>query len=302
MKIPQVVAVAAALALVSGCASSQDKETPNSGGDTAQSTQTSTQRSQTSVGVLSSQETDTYSQDELIYVDAGTPAAVEAVVKCSGPDYVLVNESYMQDGDSFMTVVGSAEAQARIAPEEVAEAVGVDTEAVVSRYEKDLTSETGGVVGFVVTTTGSGTDCSVQLTDRASGKLLADEDVVSSEMKTVFPLWFPKGGGTGSNRSNSRSSAELTYPSGDPVMPGYPVKVSGASIDYRVIGPSGSTEQEFVALAPGVYAPYTPVEPELSAYLDGPNQGDCTVRAKFFPDTGGSCWSGVSPGSEEPPL
>ncbi|WP_029457359.1 hypothetical protein [Dietzia alimentaria] len=252
--------------------------------------------------MLSAQDESTYSEDQLIYVEVGTPAAVKAVVKCSGPEYALVNESYMDDGASSMTVVGSAEAQARIPPKEVADAVGVGTDEVVSRYEKELTTDTGGVVGFVVSTTGTGTDCSVQLTDRSNGTVLADEDVVSSEKKTVFPLWFPKGRSTGSSRTGTRSSAELTYPSGDPVLPGYPVKVSGASIDYRVIGFSGSAEQEYVALAPGVYAPYTPIEPDLSAYLDGPNQGDCTVRAKFFPNTGGSCWSGVGPGSEEPPL
>lgn len=86
------------------------------------------------------------------------------------------------------------------------------------------------------------------------------------------------------------------------MLPGYPVKVSGASIDRRVTAFADNPDQEYVALAPGVYAPYTPVEPDLTAYLDGPSSGDCTVRAKFFVGTGGSCWSGVGPGTEEPPL
>lgn len=299
MKILPVVALVGVLALTSSCASSQDEDLPrDSGGGegTAQSETRVSERAQTSVGILAQSGTRSYSENELLHVAVGTPAAVDAVVECEGPDYGVIIESHQLGDDSPEVVVGGAQAQARVAPEEVAEVLGVDTNRVVSRFDKAITTEAGGYVGFLVTVSGTETRCEVQLTDASTGEVLADEDVSSNDVPTDFPLYFPKGG------ASAGSIAALTYPSGDPVLPGYPVKVSGASIDYRVIGVSGNTEQEFVALAPGVYAPYTPIEPDLNAYLDGPNKGDCTVRAKFFPNTGGSCWSGVGPGTEEPPL
>lgn len=87
-------------------------------------------------------------------------------------------------------------------------------------------------------------------------------------------------------------------------MPGYPVIVSVDSIDYRVASwyEGRLSDGQVVALAPGVYTPYSPIEADLTEYLDGPSDGDCVVREKFFPQSGGSCWSGVQPGSEEPPL
>ena len=87
-------------------------------------------------------------------------------------------------------------------------------------------------------------------------------------------------------------------------MAGYPMKVSIASLDYRVASwlQDSAHEGQVVAVAPGVYTAYSPVEPDLNQYLTGPVDGDCTVRTKFFPGAGGSCWNGVQPGSEEPPL
>lgn len=94
------------------------------------------------------------------------------------------------------------------------------------------------------------------------------------------------------------ATKEPTYPSGDKVLPGYPVLVDTASLDSRVS--SWIKSKKAVALAPGVYAAYSPVETDLDAYMDAPNDGDCTVRAKFFPDSPGACWSGVEPGTQEP--
>jgi hypothetical protein len=65
------------------------------------------------------------------------------------------------------------------------------------------------------------------------------------------------------------------YPSGDPVLPGYPLIVPVGTIDDRVAS-------------------------WFEAYLDGPNSGDCIVRSQFFPNTGGACWEGVQTGSAEP--
>lgn len=296
MNLSRAIVVTAVLALSAGCGASEGNAPEVDEPSASQSSTNVAERKQTSVGILQHSSTNSYSEDELLFVAAGTPAEVDAVVECDGPDYGLVIESH-QDGEaSPLTVVGSAQAQARISPEEMAAVLEDADDEVVSRYDRQITSGTGGYVGLLVTATGSETVCAVKLTDASTGEVLADEDVVSNDIATGFPLYFPRPGDTGNTRRI------LAYPSGDPVLPGYPVKVSGASIDYRVIGYSGSTDQEFVALAPGVYAPYTPVEPDLTAYLDGPSKGDCTVRAKFFPGTGGTCWSGVAPGSEEPPL
>lgn len=144
MNMSRVVAVAAVLALASGCASGEDEGASNSDTGTPRTSQTGDTRERTAVGVLASANENSYSEDQLIYVDAGTPSAVDAVVKCDGPDYTLVSESYMEGDGELMTIVGSAEAQAHIAPGTVAEAVGVGTDAVVSRYEKALTKDSGG--------------------------------------------------------------------------------------------------------------------------------------------------------------
>lgn len=296
MEFSRAIVVAAVLALSAGCGTSEGNVAEVDEPSASQGPASVAERAKTSVGILQHSTSTSYSEDELLFVAAGTPAAVDAVVACDGPDYGLVIESHQNGEASPLTVVGSAQAQARISPDKMAEVLEDADDEVVSRYDRQITSETGGYIGLLVTTTGSETVCAVKLTDASTGEVLADEDVVSNKIATGFPLYFPRPGDTGNTRKI------LAYPSGDPVLPGYPVKVSGASIDYRVIGYSGSIDQEFVALAPGVYAPYTPVEPDLTAYLDGPSQGDCTVRAKFFPGTGGTCWSGVRPGSEEPPL
>lgn len=93
------------------------------------------------------------------------------------------------------------------------------------------------------------------------------------------------------------------YPSGDPVIEGYPRIVNIASIDRRLgswfegkVNDAG----DIVAVAPGVYTPYSDLVPDLLEYLDTANSGDCAVRKRFFPSTGGACWEGVQPGSEEP--
>jgi hypothetical protein len=92
------------------------------------------------------------------------------------------------------------------------------------------------------------------------------------------------------------------YPSGDPVLPGYPLIVPVDTIDGRVASwfEDKLVNGQVVALAPGVYTPFNPVVPALTNYLDGPNSGDCTVRSQFFPDSGGACWEGVQAGTAEP--
>lgn len=102
--------------------------------------------------------------------------------------------------------------------------------------------------------------------------------------------------------SSSSAPAALTYPSGDKVVKGYPLIVNVNSLDSRLISnfEGQLVNGQVVALAPGVYAPFNPAETNLAAYLDGPSDGDCIVRKKYFPNSGGSCWNGVLPGSAEP--
>lgn len=106
-----------------------------------------------------------------------------------------------------------------------------------------------------------------------------------------------------STASASTTASEL-YPSGDKVREGYPLIVNVDSLDTRVVNSFKGqlVEGQVVALAPGVYMQYNPVEPDLAKYLKGPLSGDCTVIKKFFPATSNSCWPGVLPGSAEPPL
>lgn len=94
----------------------------------------------------------------------------------------------------------------------------------------------------------------------------------------------------------------LMYPSGDPVLPGYPLIVPVGAIDTRVASwfEGQLVDGQVVALAPGVYTPFNPVVSDLTNYLDGPNNGDCVVRSQFFPNSGGACWDGVQAGSAEP--
>lgn len=94
----------------------------------------------------------------------------------------------------------------------------------------------------------------------------------------------------------------LRYPSGDEVLPGYPLIVPVSTIDDRVASwfEGKLVDGQVVALAPGVYTPFNPAVPELEAYLDLGSDGDCAVRERYFPNTGGACWNGVQKGSAEP--
>lgn len=85
--------------------------------------------------------------------------------------------------------------------------------------------------------------------------------------------------------------------------PGYPLIVSSASIDSRVASAyrNSLSEDRVVALAPGLYTPYNPIETDLNEYIDSaPVDGDCVAKHKLFDDRGGSCWDGVQVGDEEP--
>jgi hypothetical protein len=89
---------------------------------------------------------------------------------------------------------------------------------------------------------------------------------------------------------------------GDRVFPGFPLIVDLATIDSRVAGwyEGDLVDGRVVALAPGVYTPYTPTVPNPLAYFNAATAGDCAMREQFFPNSAGSCWNGVQPGAAEP--
>lgn len=92
-------------------------------------------------------------------------------------------------------------------------------------------------------------------------------------------------------------SVQLYYPSGDPVIDGYPLVVDTTQLDYRLA--NWIKTPQAVALAPGVYAGYNPAVADLGIYLDGPADGDCAVR-DLYAFAGGACWNGVLPSPAEP--
>ena len=86
-------------------------------------------------------------------------------------------------------------------------------------------------------------------------------------------------------------------------FPGYPLLVDLASIDTRVTSSlEGNTaEGKVVALAPGIYTPYNTHFSDLDRYYEDPIiYGDQMMKQEYFPQTGGSSWGGVQPGTREP--
>lgn len=92
-------------------------------------------------------------------------------------------------------------------------------------------------------------------------------------------------------------SVQLRYPSGDPVVEGYPLVVDTAQLDYRVA--NWIKTPQVVAVAPGVYVGYSSAVPDLSNYLTAAGAaGDCVVLDAF--GLVGTCWNGVPPSPAEP--
>lgn len=92
-------------------------------------------------------------------------------------------------------------------------------------------------------------------------------------------------------------SVQLYYPSGDPVIEGYPVLVETAQLDYRVA--NWIKTPQAVAVAPGLYVGYSSTVPDLGKYLTGGADGDCVVQEEFG-FVGGACWNGVPASPAEP--
>lgn len=85
--------------------------------------------------------------------------------------------------------------------------------------------------------------------------------------------------------------------------PGYPLIVNVASLDWRVANAMEGrlVDGQVVALAPGLYTPYNPNVPDLKSYYEsGGVSGDSAMKNAVLPNSGGSTWSGVLPGAEEP--
>lgn len=131
----------------------------------------------------------------------------------------------------------------------------------------------------------------------------ASPTATKTEMPKPTPTPPPDSDGDGVIDTNddfpadATRSEQLYYPSGAPVLAGYPLVVDSAQIDYRVS--SWLKTPQAVALAPGVYAGYNPAATDLSIYLDGPADGDCAVR-DMYGFSGGACWTGVLASPAEP--
>ncbi|MHA7239565.1 hypothetical protein [Arthrobacter sp. TMS1-12-1] len=85
--------------------------------------------------------------------------------------------------------------------------------------------------------------------------------------------------------------------------PGYPLIVNVASLDWRVANSLEGrlVDGQVVALAPGLYTPFNPNVPDLKSYYEsGGVTGDSAMKNAVLPNSGGSTWSGVLPGAEEP--
>ena len=117
----------------------------------------------------------------------------------------------------------------------------------------------------------------------------------------------PAAAATAAQQSASAEPAESAAESAgaeesDP-FPGYPLLVDLASIDTRVTSSlEGNTaEGKVVALAPGIYTPYNTHFSDLDRYYEDPIiYGDQMMKQEYFPQTGGSSWGGVQPGTQEP--
>lgn len=117
----------------------------------------------------------------------------------------------------------------------------------------------------------------------------------------------PAAAATATRQSSSTEPAESTAESAaeeeSEQFPGYPLLVDLASIDTRVASSlEGNTaEGKVVALAPGIYTPYNTHFPDLDRYYEDPIiYGDQMMKQEYFPQTGGSSWGGVQPGTQEP--
>ncbi len=122
--------------------------------------------------------------------------------------------------------------------------------------------------------------------------------VIAAAVIVVAALLLSGGGDDGGDSAaensgvvatTAASASNDTLPNGSPLFDGYPRLVDADEVDERVVGANEGVEQ-FVALAPAVWAIYDPANPDLLSYLSGPTTGDCVMRATYFPDSDGECF------------
>ncbi|GKV74460.1 hypothetical protein NCCP2145_38410 [Pseudarthrobacter sp. NCCP-2145] len=110
---------------------------------------------------------------------------------------------------------------------------------------------------------------------------------------------YDSGSGTQAAPAPSQSKADEV----SAAYSGYPLIVNVASLDWRVRSSLKGqlVNGRVVALAPGLYTPFNPNVPDLKSYYEsGSVTGDSAMKNAVLPNMGGSTWSGVLPGSEEP--
>ncbi|WP_217432829.1 hypothetical protein, partial [Pseudarthrobacter oxydans] len=139
---------------------------------------------------------------------------------------------------------------------------------------------------------------------------LADGTQTSSDLN--LPAWkaaatelltlcgpYDRGPGSRAAPAPTKSKADEI----SAAYPGYPLIVNVASLDWRVRSSLEGklVNGQVVALAPGLYTPFNPNVRDLKSYYEsGSVTGDSAMKNAVLPNMGGSTWSGVLPGSDEP--
>lgn len=86
-------------------------------------------------------------------------------------------------------------------------------------------------------------------------------------------------------------------------FPGYPLLVNSSTLDesFEMVRESYNVGEEVVALIPGVYATYNENISDLDSYYNTRVVfGDAMMHQEYFPNSGGSFFSGVKKSEQEP--
>lgn len=136
-----------------------------------------------------------------------------------------------------------------------------------------------------------------------TGEALSDLDDYKVAGKDLVLECSPYDPSPGTAAGTGKTAAVSKADEISAAYPGYPLIVNVASLDYRVANwfEGKLVDGQVVALAPGLYSPYNPNVPDLGSYYEsGGVYGDSAMKDAVLPHTGGSTWSGVLPGAEEP--
>ncbi|MCC9144579.1 MULTISPECIES: hypothetical protein [unclassified Arthrobacter] len=202
----------------------------------------------------------------------------------NGPLYQAIY--FVKDNDTTFSVQGSA-----------------DSARTVNAEVQDIAASAPEGMGILLKDLSASMDGAIPLAEGPGPfpgfDIFAWRDAVSELLIQCAPYETAADAGTAPAAPASSTADEASAS-----FPGYPMIVNVASVDYRVGAwfDGKLVDGLVVALAPGLYAPYDPNVPDLSAYyVPAGVAGDRTMKTTVFPNSGGAAtWSGVNPGAEEP--